>query len=94
MSSPFSGIGLLDLGLAWAGMRTVGLCEIEPYLAEHPGVPTNALRKAVRLGKDTLPEVLASLERSGQVDSCPGARKSTLWFLASDRGRFEGREEG
>lgn len=64
------------------------------YLAEHPGVPTNALRKAVRLGKDTLPEVLASLERSGQVDSCAGPRKSTLWFLASDRGRFEGREEG
>lgn len=26
----FSGVGLMSLGLGWAGMRTVGFCEIEP----------------------------------------------------------------
>ncbi len=40
----FSGIGGLSLGLHWAGMRTIGFCEADPFarsiLARHwPGVP-------------------------------------------------------
>ena len=40
----FSGIGGASLGLHWAGMRTVGFCEADPFargvLARHwPGVP-------------------------------------------------------
>ena len=39
-----SGVGLLDLGLEWAGHTTVQLCELDPYASatlEHrfPGVP-------------------------------------------------------
>lgn len=42
-----SGVGLLDLGLEWAGMRTVQFCEIDPYcqgiLAQRfPGVPIHS----------------------------------------------------
>lgn len=41
-----SGVGLLDLGLEWAGMRTVQFCEIDPYAVRvlevrYPGVPVH-----------------------------------------------------
>lgn len=41
-----SGVGLLDLGLEWAGMRTVQLCEIDAYCQARlherfPGVPVH-----------------------------------------------------
>lgn len=44
--SLFSGVGLLDLGLEWAGYRTVQLCELDSYcqriLTERfPGVPVH-----------------------------------------------------
>lgn len=44
VGSLFSGIGLCDLGLSWAGMRHAFFCEVDPYcrsiLAKHwPGVP-------------------------------------------------------
>lgn len=41
-----SGVGLIDLGLEWAGMRTVQLCEINEYATRvlhlrYPGVPVH-----------------------------------------------------
>ena len=44
VGSLFSGVGLCDLGLSWAGMRHAFFCEVDPYcrsiLARHwPGVP-------------------------------------------------------
>ena len=41
-----SGVGLLDLGLEWAGHTTVQLCELEPYATKvlerrFPGVPVH-----------------------------------------------------
>lgn len=44
VGSLFSGVGLCDLGLSWAGMRHAFFCEVDPFcrsiLAKHwPGVP-------------------------------------------------------
>lgn len=44
VGSLFSGVGLCDLGLSWAGMRHTFFCEVDPFcrsvLARHwPGVP-------------------------------------------------------
>lgn len=44
VASFFSGVGLLDLGLEWAGFRTVSVSEIDPYASRilalrYPGAP-------------------------------------------------------
>lgn len=85
--SLFSGIGLLDLGLEWAGFRTVGLCEIEPacrwWLEQHwPGVP---LWRDVR--EVTGAEVA---EKCGQVDIVAGGFPCQPHSVA---GRRKGRED-
>jgi DNA (cytosine-5)-methyltransferase 1 len=59
--STFSGVGGLDLGLARAGWRHVGLCEAEPYrravLAERfPGVPIWDDVQDVARGGDARPD--------------------------------------
>jgi DNA (cytosine-5)-methyltransferase 1 len=65
----FSGVGLMSLGLGWAGMRTVGFCEIEPacrfWLREQwPAVPIFEDVRALT------GEVV--LERCGAVDLVAG----------------------
>lgn len=53
------------------------------YLGEHPGATQNAIIRACKIGRSTLPEVLSSLERAGQVDSAEGPRNATIWFLTT-----------
>ena len=55
VGSLFSGAGLCDLGLSWAGFRHQWFCEIDPYcrsvLARHwPGVPVFEDVRALRGG--------------------------------------------
>lgn len=84
--SLFSGIGLLDLGLAWAGFQTVGLCEIDPYcrsvLRKHwPGVP---IWSDVRVVTGD-----AVRQRCGAVDLVAGGVPCQP-FSSASRGRKHG----
>ncbi len=53
VGSLFSGVGLIDLGLSWAGLRTRWLAEVDPYAsavlsARFPGIPNLGDVRSVR----------------------------------------------
>ena len=89
----FSGIGGISLGLHWAGMRTAGFCESDPFcrrvLARHwPGVPIYhdiRLLTGDRLRRDGIrPDLLAGgfpcqdASQAGRGAGLAGARTG-LW---------------
>lgn len=91
VGSLFSGVGLCDLGLSWAGMRHAFFCEVDPFcrsiLAKHwPGVPIYENVRGLR-GVDLPPvDVLCggfpcqdvSLAAAGKRRGITGKR-SGLW---------------
>ena len=91
VGSLFSGVGLCDLGLSWAGMRHAFFCEVDPFcrsiLAKHwPGVP---LYEDVRelIGSEVPPvDVLCGgfpcqdVSQGGRRAGIKEGTRSGLWY--------------
>ena len=63
-------------------MRTVALDEqILATLRDHTELSSRAVTAAVHADRSTVTARLERLADAGLVDSRPGARRSTLWFV-------------
>lgn len=91
VGSLFSGVGLCDLGLSWAGMRHAFFCEVDPFcrsiLAKHwPGVPIyEDVRKLI--GSEVPPvDVLCGgfpcqdVSQGGRRAGIKEGTRSGLWY--------------
>lgn len=91
VGSLFSGVGLCDLGLSWAGMRHAFFCEVDPFcrsiLAKHwPGVPLyEDVRKLI--GSEVPPvDVLCGgfpcqdVSQGGRRAGIKEGTRSGLWY--------------
>lgn len=91
VGSLFSGVGLCDLGLSWAGMRHVFFCEIDPYcrsvLTKH--WPTIPIHTDIRMLKGSnLPHVdvlcggfpCQDVSQGGNRAGIKEGTRSGLWY--------------